>query len=313
MAGPRVLFISPGVEDYQADSLFHGIRSLLGADCVDFPKAEFMYDSFPRKGELYGNGFTMYGLLPDIEVDRSLDQQFDLVVFGDIWRTYEHYLELEPRFSRVAVIDGHDRLEVFPYMRQIPKWWRMPRPYKKHPYFKRELTNWTRPFRGDIRPISFAIPEEKVLQMGTGERAFHLNKIKEFNSHIVDPEVAAAVGAQTSYAFTDEAEYYADLQASRWGITAKRAGWDALRHYEIAANGAVPCFRDLDRKPGTCAPHALKDGVNCVVYSGWDDLRRKLDATSDDEYARLQQGALDWAAASTTRKRAEWLLGEMGL
>lgn len=308
MAGPRVLFISPGVEDYQADGLFHGLRSLLGADCVEVPKADYMYDSFQRRGELYGNGFTMYGLLPDIEVDRSLDQDFDLVVFGDIWRTYKRYLELEPRFpaNRVAVIDGHDRLEVFPYMRQISGWWRMPRPYKKHPYFKRELTSWTRPFRGDIRPISFAIPEDKVVAMTPA-------KAKDFNAHIVDPEVAAAVGAQTSYAFTDEAEYYADLRASRWGVTAKRAGWDALRHYEIAANGAVPCFRDLDRKPDTCAPHGLEDRVNCVVYSGWDDLRRKLDAISGDQYARLQQGALDWAAASTTRRRAEWLLGEMGL
>jgi len=304
--GPRVLFVSPKVEDYLADSVFHGLRTLLGDDCVDYPKAEYMYDSFPRKGELYGNGFTMYGLLPDIEVDRSLDRDFDLVVFGDIWRTYREYLELEPRFPNVAVIDGHDRLELFPYMRQIPRWWRMPRVYKRHPYFKRELTRWARIFRGDIRPISFAIPEEKIVAAPPPKR-------KEWGSHIVDREVAAAVGGQTSYAFSDEAEYYADLQASRWGVTAKRAGWDALRHYEIAANGAVLCFRDLDRKPATCAPHGLAAGVNCVVYSDWDDLRRKLDAVGDDEYARLQRGALDWARASTTRRRAEQLLGEMGL
>jgi hypothetical protein len=310
VAGPRVLFISPGVEDYLADSVFHGLRTLLGADCVDFPKASYMYDSFPRTGELYGNGFTLYGLLPEIDVDRSPPEpeEFDLVVFGDIWRTYDTYLRLAPRLrrERVAVLDGHDRLEVFPYMRQVPRWWHMPRVYRRHPYFKRELTRWARIFGGDIRPISFAIPEQKIVAAPPA-------KTKDFNAHIVDPEVAAAVGGQTSYAFSDEAEYYADLQASRWGITAKRAGWDALRHYEIAANGAVPCFRDLDRKRSTCAPHGLAAGVNCVVHSGWDDLRRKLDTIGDGEYARLQQGALEWARSSTTRRRAEQLLGEMGL
>ena len=73
-------------------------------------------------------------------------------------------------------------------------------------------------------------------------------------SHIVDEEVAERMGAASSHVFEREADYYRDLQASRFGITTKRTGWDCLRHYEIAANGAVPCFRDLDRKPPPLRP-----------------------------------------------------------
>ena len=39
----RVLLIHPNHEDYMADALLHGLRGLLGADVVDYPKADLMY------------------------------------------------------------------------------------------------------------------------------------------------------------------------------------------------------------------------------------------------------------------------------
>ena len=36
---------------------------------------------------------------------------------------------------------------------------------------------------------------------------------------------------------------------SRFGVTTKKSGWDCMRHYELAASGCVPCFRDLEEKP----------------------------------------------------------------
>src|ERR1700677_58437 len=96
---PRVLFLTSPHEDYLADSLLHGLRTLLGADVVDFPKAEFLYDSYPveRRGELYGHGFSLYGLLPDVPVERddalarARSGEFDLVVFADIWNTFGRF------------------------------------------------------------------------------------------------------------------------------------------------------------------------------------------------------------------------------
>jgi hypothetical protein len=132
-------------------------------------------------------------------------------------------------------------------------------------------------------------------------------KRKDWPQHVVDAEVASRVGARTSYAFDAPDAYHEDLRDSRFGVTAKRAGWDALRHYEIAAAGAVPCFRDLALKPSTCAPFGLNRG-NSIAYRDVDDLLQQVTALDDDEYSRLQHGAVAWAHASTTEARARQFL-----
>ena len=138
-------------------------------------------------------------------------------------------------------------------------------------------------------------------------------KTQPFQSHIVDPEVAARRPASgTSYAFEREEDYRADLAASRFGVTTKRKGWDALRHYEIAAAGAVPCFRDLARKSPRCAPHGPGPGENCLCYTGADDLFAQVEELGG-RYEGLATGALEWARANTTRRRAQHLLGVLGL
>jgi len=156
-----------------------------------------------------------------------------------------------------------------------------------------------------VKPIAFSIPEEKL---ATGDEP----KTKLLATHVVDPEVQALVpGTATSYAFEDEADYYADLRSSRFGITTKRQGWDAMRHYEQAAAGCVPCFRDLHRKPATCAPHGL-DETNCVPYTDPRALLARLEAMGEDEYAALRRGALEWARRNTTRVRATEFLRAIG-
>jgi len=135
-------------------------------------------------------------------------------------------------------------------------------------------------------------------------------KKKDFPKHIVDPEVAARVpGSHTTYAFTSEKEYFEDLQDSRFGITTKRAGWDCLRHYEIACNGTVMCFRDLDTKPDTCAPHGLSE-KNAIIYKDADDLMRRISTITDDEYQRLQAATMDWIKTQTSVELAKRILKE---
>jgi hypothetical protein len=332
---PRILFLTTAHEDYLADSLLHGLRTLLGPSVVDFPKPDFLYDDYPleRRGDLYGHGFSLYCLLGEEPIDRhgALERarrgDFDLIVFADIWSTFERFAELAPAIRGVplAVLDGADRQEPYPYAGlwwRRPAWWTLPRAHTRATYFKRELTPMTGWFRSFLllppvlaqrlpsirrmREIAFSIPAEKVLSEPPP------TKRRLFASHVVDPEVAARLGIGTSYAFSDEAAYYADLQSARFAITVKRAGWDCLRHYEQAANGCVPCFRDLDRKPARCAPHGL-DETNCVCYRDYDDLLRRLEAIDDVQYGALQAGALAWARANTTVRRAEQFLADCGL
>ncbi len=125
--------------------------------------------------------------------------------------------------------------------------------------------------------------------------------------------MARACGLHTSYAFVSEDAYYDDLAASRYAVTTKRGGWDCLRHYEIAAAGAVPCFRELEIKPSACAPHGLQPGVNCVSYQDWPDLQVQLDSLDADpiQYEALLKASGDWVRQHTTMASAQRLLDSL--
>jgi hypothetical protein len=335
MRTPRVLFLSPRRENYLADGVFHGLRCLLGDRVVDYPKHEVMYRSTKATAgrRIRGGGFTLYGLLDDIPIDRSrtIEEvrwgEFDLVLFANIKESFGLFVELVAELPRaqMAVLDGDDHPSIYPYRGAWwtrPQWWFLPRAHTRVPYFKRELTPLTYHYRAfrllpgriasrlpmlrGVRPASFSIPEEKVFE-GEAE------KTQLFASDIVDPELkdCAPLGKRDDYLFADEDDYYADLRSSRFGITTKRGGWDCLRHYEIAANGTVPCFKHLDRKPASCAPHGLHDG-NCVSYDSRETLLARVESMSDEEYAGLRAGALRWARDSSTTRRASELLAALG-
>jgi hypothetical protein len=232
---------------------------------------------------------------------------------------------LQAVWQRLVILDGEDGPAFFPYS------WRLfgsPHAFvsgaTRRPYFKREWVGdgadyglFTRYLPGRFqralgsprraRPIGFAIPAEKVADLNG------LSKVKDFPRHVVDPEPAAATDGFFSAVGSDECvfdteeDYYADLRASRFGVTTKRAGWDCLRHYELAANGCVLCFRDLDRKPPTCAPHGLTP-ANCVTYHVRDELFARLLGMSSPEYEDLLAGTKEWVAINPTAARARALL-----
>lgn len=330
----KVLFLASDSEDYLSDGLLCGLRQLYGSDCVDYPKAEHMYEGFnpTQRYSLYGRGFTLYsGLFEDVYVDRYKvgiklkDDFYDLVIFGNIWSQYGLFAQyrhsLDP--GKTIILDGADSPQVYPY---AGVWWRrfsqwfMPRAHKSFLYFKREWTSdsqfnfWHRlipsalrkylPAEKNLKQISFSIPKEKILK-GLPE------KTKDFAVHCVDPEVAERIPVcRTSYAFNNEEEYYADLQASRFAITTKRAGWDCLRHYEIAANGCIPCFRDLDKKPVTCAPHGLNRS-NCIIYHSAEDLLNQVENISLDQELSIRKQALRWARKHTCGTVAQGILSQI--
>jgi hypothetical protein len=335
---PKVLFLHGNGEDYLSDSLLHGLRAVLGEGLVDVPRRDAMYDDLPaeRRARLYGRGFTLWGRLPEIGLDRSrpieraLDGEFDLVILADIHRNWGPWVRLRPELGRlrakgttIAVVDGGDSAVMYPFG---PTWWRrmrpwpLPRAHGRVPYFKRELQPMTARVRHyglvpgrlglrwlsrSVRPIAFSIPEEHL----TGGDD---PKTKLLATHVVDPEVAELTpDASSAYAFDSEEEYFADLRASRFGVTTKKAGWDCMRHYELAASGCVPCFRDLDAKPSLTAPHGL-DASNCVPYTDARELLDRVGSMGDAEYDRLREGALRWARANTTRARALELLEGLG-
>lgn len=338
----RVLYLTSGGEDYLSDGVLHGLKSLLGADVVDVPRRDPLYAGLAPdyREQLYGRGFTLSDRLPDLEVDRdrpllrALDGEFDLVVFGDIWQNWGWWTQFRPHLrtlkqnhTKLVALDGGDGPVMYPYG---PSWWKQMRPWplprahgRVDAYFKRELTPLTARVRylgllpsstaikllqRHVRPLAFSIPEDAL---ATGDEP----KTKLLATHTVDPDVAALVdaGEAGKYHFTQEAEYYADMRAAKFCVTMRKAGWEALRHYEIAAQACVPCFKDLGEKPELSAPFGLIDGVNCVVYTDARQLLQRIETMPDDEYARLRAGALAWARANTTTERAREVLTAVGL
>jgi hypothetical protein len=97
-----------------------------------------------------------------------------------------------------------------------------------------------------IYPISFSIPESKIVNAVP-------TKIKRFADIIP--------GDLKTYIYNTEKEYYKDYQDSLFGITFKKGGWDAPRHYEILANGCIPWFENLSECDETILENFPKDLV----------------------------------------------------
>ena len=320
----RILFLTDEREDYLADGLLHGLRQLPGLELVDYPRKECMYEGgrhcrvAPEFG-VRGGGFSLYGLLTEPEggIDRSFIWQrlaagwFNAVLVSNVWRQWGLLLQWRELLATqsLLLLDGDDDQRLYPRsgtrLRQfgigtgLTNLLQLPSTH----IFKRELTNRSRKWglRLNVHPLAFSIPESLIS---------HQLPIKSqlFPSHIIDQDLSIKFGASMNYVFADEQSYRNDLANSRFGITTRRAGWDCLRHYEIAAAGAVICFRDLDQKPTSCAPHGLIDGLNCISYRSSDELLNCMDQLSDQQELELQKSALAWAQSASTKNRALQLL-----
>ncbi|OAQ38598.1 hypothetical protein A5893_14390 [Pedobacter psychrophilus] len=326
----KVLFINDKKHDYLSESLFHGLRELLGNNCIDYPRYDQLYiDSFEEeKHRLRGNGFTLYGLLTDndfLEKKRKnslekLIEVSDVIIFNDIVKQHTIYKKIKNK-RKVAILDGGDHPYLIPYENISGNYRINPliffESFKESLYFKRELISIDLLFKfkgiklfnrfrvdklvKNLREISFSIPSEKI--------NYNTSKNKTFNSHIVDKEILALFPQKSSdYIFTDEALYYQDLSASKFGITSKRGGWDCLRHYELAANGCVLCFKNLDLKPISCAPKGLTSDLNCISYTNPNLLIDRVNRISTNEYEKLQIESYKWIEKNTTKERAKEFL-----
>lgn len=248
----RVLFISEAKNpDYQSDMLFHGLRSILGDDVVDCTRIDYMYsNTFERKKEakavLYGRGFTLYGLLgEDLYIDRDDIKQkierkyFNLVIYGSVHRCRDYLDDVLQAYDKsdIIFVDGEDENDAI-FLPLIGR----------GVYYKRELKH---DFLGFAKPISFAIPEEKICS----------ESVKTKNLAFIDPRDKA------TYIYTTEEDYYTDYRESLFAYTMKKAGWDCLRHYEIMANHCMPIFIELEKCPVGTMYHFPRKEILEINYT----------------------------------------------
>jgi hypothetical protein len=292
----KVLFISSGQGmDYMSDTAFAGMRSLLGADLVDYPKVWHMYeDSFgegkANKNDLYGRGFTLSGLFPKDEgIDRydlpaKLNARyFDIIVYGSIHRSQLWFSGITQLYDakKVAFIDGEDH----PYVLLLEQYGAM---------FKRELYS---PRKG-IYPIHFGMPKEKILQTRPEKKQYFAN----YDPLVVSP---------SNYSYDNEKDYYQGYADSYFGATMKKAGFDCLRHWELLANWCMPYFRCLEALPATICtdlPRKEMEIVQRLVEYGNEAGAR----TAIDFYERTIDSVMNsFNEKCTTEAVAKYVLDTM--
>jgi len=215
------------ISDYQNDLVFYGLRELFGDDVVDSTQIIHLYKEYKSRinsRNLWG-GMTTFWLIEENKIDRTniknkiKDQYYDLIIYGSIKRCKDYYDLVSTHYpdNKVILIDGNDETELDPL-------------YQKHLYFKRELVKK----HPNLIPITFGIPTSKLVKQLP-------SKIQEYATCIP--------GQPETYTFKDEKSYYEDYQKSYYGVTMKKAGWDAMRHYEILGNYCMPYFVGLEDCP----------------------------------------------------------------
>jgi hypothetical protein len=243
----KVLFITKGnLPDYQADTIMHGGRSVLGSDFVDANYPWYMYKKekeqfwnirVPDNGRSYGRGMTLHGTLDECNVDRTdlvskiRKKYFDFIIYGSASRCVDHLQEVMANYpkEKIAFVDGEDDQMIR-------------REYLNMGIiFKRELTDLT--IKG-VFPISFGAPKEKIVKSIP-------TKTQDWGTVIP--------GDMSTYIFEDEKSYYDDYQKSYFSLTHKKGGWDCMRHYEILLNGCVPYFPDIQNCPTSTMVNFPKD------------------------------------------------------
>lgn len=250
------------VSDYQSDMLFHGMRQLLGDDCIDVDRFWWMYKSDKEKRpedfpKIWGSSFSIYGLLDDVikHTGRQIQLESDDIVILPLHHTIvqngrsitdniTHSLSLTDG-KRIAIIDGWDRDYIDPNVLQLCR-------ENNIAYFKRELYDDI----DGVYPISFAIPKEKIWQ---SHQYLLRNKRKYDVAPLIPVNQSIDSSYMSTYIYDNEQDYYQMYRDSHFALTSRKGGWDTLRHYEIMANGSMPLFVDIDNCPKQCLWNFPKD------------------------------------------------------
>jgi len=144
-------------------------------------------------------------------------------------------------------------------------------------------------------PITFSIPEEKILKAIP-------NKTKILSRMIP--------GKPSTYIYNNEEDYYNQYKESYFAITTKKAGWDCLRHYEILANGCIPYFIDIENCPKNTLDLLPKDLLMEAIqmYPKFKSIK-ELNKEIIDDYNILLLKLMNYTINNlTTIKMAKYIL-----
>ena len=139
------------------------------------------------------------------------------------------------------------------------------KPLSHHAVYNLNQQNY---LKQNIYPLSYCIPDECIIT----DKQILDTEHREFQSQLVP-------GERSTYIYGDDEEYYNEnYQKSTFAYTMKKGGWDCLRHYEIMANGCIPCFMDGTPPLENCPKETLinfpKELVKEAKEKIWDNFSK---------------------------------------
>jgi hypothetical protein len=312
----KILYLGTNTQtEFMSDTVFHGLRTLLGEAVVDAPRLHHMYaDCQDNLLRYHGRGFSTTKLLEDINIDRTdielkiKKKYFDKIIYGAIYRPDSlHYLNLvleNYNSNDIFYINGIDHPEETPkYLTNL-----------SGTYFLRENSD------SKHLPISFSIPEELIVS-SVPDKEYYLMPL--------------VPGVGETYVYDDQQEYFNMYQKSLFGLTWKKAGWDCLRHYEILSQGCLPLFLDIVHMPSNTMNTFPKREVENLldvavkinnykkdmefIYNHRNTIVN-IDLSAIDffdpigyNYYEIAEQLLEYTKQQlTTKKIASYILGEIG-
>jgi hypothetical protein len=118
-----LMFTGRRYANYSRETLAIGLRRKLGANFVDYPKLDVLYETADLS-KAYGYGYSYGGLLPDISIDRNISlgrvakHEFDVIIFAKVGYGEEpdgatQVISVPPNYlpKQVAFIYGGDGLQ----------------------------------------------------------------------------------------------------------------------------------------------------------------------------------------------------------
>ncbi len=270
----KILFITTKNPKHQGDylelSILHGLKSLLGDNLIEIPKKNILYGDFNevKKEDLHGRGFTLLNDKFKDSIDRTDLKNIDFVIYGS-GHAYgeECFLEKYDSLAKYNswILDGHDLYGKAKKMKKYRREYIIDNQFEYS--FKRELI-----FEKEhVYPTGFGVPESVIREVNFSKKTKLFQKTAPM--HALFKKQTDLGGTRNHHIFNSEIDYYNDISNSWFGITSKKGGWDALRHYEIIAAGALLLFRDYNKKPKLCSPQDLP----CFSYSTKKELLSLID------------------------------------
>lgn len=333
----NILFLTHFYPNYVPDLLLHGLRKLLGARVVDYPRKDGLYD-----GELLGLGITdanqrcVKWFPPDDGVDREdipekVRKGFFKYIICDSRLAWREWTRLSGEF----ITDIKGDVNVIPFFRDealpVPDGLVIidggdgPLEIPAGPYIicRRETDN-----TDNTIPLPMALPDEIFEWIGAydnEEKRYSVGFLGSFNEYSKGrKEIIEAIAEfypdsllKTTIVPSDDDpnpqgrfsrdDYYRNMQRCRIVLNLPGLGFDTFRYWENAACRAV----HIAQRMPLFIPNDFEDNKHLFRFSSVDELRGAVDAVLEGKVLSdevIEAGRDHLLKFHTTTKRAMYLL-----